>query len=29
LTERNDLDINRVLNSDEIRKLRADKVIPA
>lgn len=29
LTERADLDINRVLNSDEIRQLRADKVIPA
>jgi HD-GYP domain-containing protein (c-di-GMP phosphodiesterase class II) len=29
LTERGDLDIQRVLNSDEIRQLRADKIIPA
>ena len=29
LADRQDLDIQRVLNSDEIRKLRADKVIPA
>jgi len=29
LTERSDLDIQRVLNSDEIRQLRADRIIPA
>lgn len=29
LSERQDLDIARVLNSDEVRKYRADKIIPA
>ena len=29
LTERQELDISRVLNSEEIRQLRADKIIPA
>lgn len=29
LTERPDLDVKRVLNSDEVRQLRADKIIPA
>ncbi len=29
LVEKQDLDIQRVLNSDEITKLRADKIIPA
>ena len=29
LTERQDMDIARVLNSDEVRKLRADRIIPA
>jgi len=29
LTERSDLDIQRVLNFDEIRQLRADRVLPA
>jgi len=29
LSERGDLDIQRVLNSDEVQKFRADKIIPA
>lgn len=29
LSERQDLDIARVLNSDEVKKFRADKIIPA